>query len=330
MKFALLLVPALVAAALEADPPAKTGAPEESPERAVRDAPPTLADTAPRDAAGLHNVVAFGPAFWSGSVPEGDAGFATLRAWGVRTVISVDGAGPDVERATRFGIRYVHLPIGYNGFDEARKVQIVRAVRDLPGPIYVHCHHGKHRSAGAAGAVAASLGWLTATAAVERMRVAGTAPGYTQLYACTADARPLAAAAIDGAAADFPSVTRPRGMVEAMVAIDEANDRLRLVERAGWKTPEDHPDVVPSAEAGAVADHLRLLAGAPEGRARPQGFLDLLRAGQAAAERLESGLASKPVGDHGRLAADLKALQASCKDCHSAYRDTERPGAAQR
>jgi TonB family protein len=25
--------------------------------------------------------------------------------------------------------------------------RIVRAVRDLPGPIYVHCHHGKHRSA---------------------------------------------------------------------------------------------------------------------------------------------------------------------------------------
>lgn len=330
MRLAVLLAPILAIAVLSPEPPTTIVAGADSQGRAASDARPSLADTAPRDAAGVHNVVAFGPAFWSGSVPEGDAGFATLRDWGVRTVISVDGAEPEVDRARRFGIRYVHLPIGYNGFDEARKLELVRAVRDLPGPIYLHCHHGKHRSAGAAGTIAASLGWLAPSAAVERMRVAGTAPGYAQLYACTADSRPLPAAAIDGAAAEFPAVTRPRGMVEAMVAIDEAIDRLKMVERAGWTTPADHPDVVPSAEAGAVADHLRLVAGSQEGRARPKEFLELLRAGQAAAERLESGLSSRPVGDPARLAADLKALQASCRDCHSSYRDTERPGAAHR
>ena len=48
--------------------------------------PPTTATTAtdaPIDAPGLLNVVAYGPSVWSGSVPVGDAGFATLKAWGV-------------------------------------------------------------------------------------------------------------------------------------------------------------------------------------------------------------------------------------------------------
>ena len=129
-------------------------------------APPVAAATdAPRDLPGLHNVVDFrgqgADGFYSGSVPEGDAGFDALVGLGVKTVISVDGALPDLARAKARGLRYVHLPIGYDGFDDARKAELVRAVRDLPRPIYLHCHHGKHRSAGAAATIAVSLGWMT-------------------------------------------------------------------------------------------------------------------------------------------------------------------------
>ena len=122
---------------------------------------PTVDDDKPRDLTGLHNVVAYHDGFYSGGVPESNAGFDTLSAMGVRTIISVDGAVPDVDAAKARGIRYIHLPIGYNGFDESRKKELVRATRDAMyvGPVYMHCHHGKHRSAGAAGTVAASLGW---------------------------------------------------------------------------------------------------------------------------------------------------------------------------
>ena len=79
------------------------------------------------------------------------------------------------------------------------KLELVRASRDAlrEGPVYVHCHHGKHRSAGAAGTVAVSLGWLTAEKAIERMKVSGTAPNYTGLYQCTAEAMPLGVEVID-------------------------------------------------------------------------------------------------------------------------------------
>ena len=282
---------------------------------------PTTATNAPIDAPGLLNVVAYAPAVWSGSAPVGDAGFATLKAWGVQTVISVDGATPDLTRANANGIRYVHLPIGYDGFDDARKLQLVRAARDLPKPIYIHCHHGKHRSAGAAGTIAVSLGWLTTEAALARMKISGTAPNYTGLYACTASASLLSAAAIDQASPEFPAVTRPNGLVEAMLAIDDTNDRLVAIERAGWKVPADHADLVPVAEAAALADHLRLLAASPEIAARPQSFRDLLAKSQGLAQRLEDQLTTVPSGDPARLSADMQALQATCKDCHANARN---------
>ena len=295
--------------------------PTTAPTTPAQTPPPTTATNAPIDAPGLLNVVAYAPAVWSGSAPVGDAGFATLKAWGVQTVISVDGATPDLTRANANGIRYVHLPIGYDGFDDARKLQLVRAVRDLPKPIYIHCHHGKHRSAGAAGTIAVSLGWLTTEAALARMKISGTAPNYTGLYACTASASLLNAAAIDQASPEFPSVTRPNGLVEAMLAIDDTNDRLVAIERAGWKVPTDHTDLVPVAEAAALADHLRLLAASPEIVARPQSFRDLLAKSQGIAQRIEDQLTTVPSGDPARLSAEMQALQATCKECHASARN---------
>ena len=81
---------------------------------------PGVDETKPRDYPGICNAVTYHDGYVSGSVPEGDAGFDTLAAMGVKTIISVDGAVPEVERATVRGMRYIHLPIGYNGVDEKR------------------------------------------------------------------------------------------------------------------------------------------------------------------------------------------------------------------
>ncbi len=300
-----------------------TNAPAPAVARAAVTPAPTLEARQPADAPGLHNVVAYGPGLWSGSLPEGDAGFATLRAWGVRTVISVDGAEPDLARAQAAGIRYVHLPIGYNGFDEARKLELARAVHDLPGPFYVHCHHGKHRSAGAAATVAVALGMMGNQQAIERMHVSGTAPGYKGLYACAARTTPLAAAQLAAARSDFPAVTRPNGFVAAMVAIDEDMDHLKAIEAAGWTVPADHPDLVPPAVAGALADHFRLLQDDAASKAHPPAFAQMLARAARDAQLIEDALAA-PTATAARAAAlaePMRALAASCKDCHVRYRD---------
>jgi len=295
--------------------------------------PPSMSDDAAKDLEGLHNVVAYHEGFWSGGVPEGKAGFEQLRSMGVKTIISVDGAVPDLELAKSMGMRYVHLPIGYDGFDDARKAELVRAVRDLPKPIYLHCHHGKHRSAGAAAAVAVSLGWMTNEQAAARMKVSGTAAGYKGLWSCTAKAAPMAAAVIDAASASFPEVTRPESFVASMVAIDEAFDRLKLAEKAGWKAPADHPDLAPIADAGKLADLFRLIDEASLRKCSPEGADELkswMARSATAAAQLEAALEragkTAPEGPDAasqRAAATalMAALAADCKACHAKYRD---------
>ena len=94
---------------------------------------------------GIENTFRLSPRLYSGGDPHGVEALAALKELGVRTIISVDGATPDVETARKLGLRYVHLPIGYDGVPREQAVRLVQAVKTLPGPVYVHCHHGKHR-----------------------------------------------------------------------------------------------------------------------------------------------------------------------------------------
>lgn len=283
---------------------------------------PSVQDPKPHDYPGIHNAVAYHPGFVSGSAPEGQQGYDTLAAMGVRTIVSVDGSVPPVELASARGMRYIHLPIGYNGFDDERKKQLVRAVRDAmqDGPVYIHCHHGKHRSAGAAAAVAASLGWLTADQGVARMKVSGTAPNYTGLYACASAAAPMTVSVIDAVPANFPAVWKPSGFVQGMVEIDEVMEHLKAIEAAGWKRPPNHPDLVPAAEAGRLADLHRVLLQGDFTQRKPADFAALMLVGQERAQVLEDMLVAGKA-DPAALSAQLKALNASCKDCHAQYRD---------
>jgi len=284
---------------------------------------PGLSDTKPRDLPGLHNVVAYHDNFLSGSAPEGDAGFDSLSALGVKTVISVDGAAPEVDRASARHLRYIHLPIGYNGFDDARRLELARAVRDAAraGLVYIHCHHGKHRSAGAAAAVAVALGWLTPDAATARMRVSGTGENYTGLYRCVAVAKPIDAKALDAVEADFPTVNQPQGWVKTMVEVDAVFDRLKAIESAGWTTPKDHPDLVPVAEAGRLADLFRMLDTPGSSNARPTACIDLLRGAQRHAQTLEDLLSATPKASNEALGRQVQAVAESCKACHGRFRD---------
>lgn len=283
---------------------------------------PTLSDRVPKDLPGLHNVVAYHANYWSGGAPEGDAGFDSLAGMGVRTVISVDGAIPEVNRAAARGIRYIHLPIGYNGFDETRRLELARATRDAlrDGPVYIHCHHGKHRSAGAAGTVVASLGWASNDDMVARMKVSGTAPGYKGLYACTANAGVIDPAVLDALPAHFPSASRPVGFVKVMVELDETMERLKAVEKAGWTAPENHPDLVPAALAGQVADLLRHCAAGDRAGSKPHDFAARLRRNSDQAQALEDALAAGS-NDPLAMSAQFKTIADTCKACHAVYRD---------
>lgn len=283
---------------------------------------PAMADLAPREYPGIHNAVAYREAFISGGVPEGDAGFDTLAAMGVTTIISVDGAVPDVERARARGMRYIHLPIGYDGIDEMRTLELIRATRDAmhDGPVYIHCHHGMHRSAGAAAVVAVGLGWMMPEQATERMGISGTSQRYTGLYGCAAAATVISPEVIDQVPPDFPEISWPEDFISGMVGTETAMEHLRAIEEAGWRSPEDHPDLVPAAEAGRLANLLRVLADGDRAREADAQFIGMLLDGSELATTLEQLLAETPA-DHAALTEQLSRIGSSCTECHARYRD---------
>jgi protein tyrosine phosphatase (PTP) superfamily phosphohydrolase (DUF442 family) len=250
----------------------------------------------PVHADGLHNAFRLSPGLYSGSQPDGDAGFASLARLGVRTVVSVDGATPDVGTAARHGLRYVHLPVGYDGVPRDQAIAAARAVRELPGPAYLHCHHGKHRGPAVAACVLLALGDVTAAEAAEVLRIAGTDPKYRGLTAVPQAFAPPTAAEW-AAPVEFPATAAVPDLARLMVQVDERWDRLKADPTAD--------DAVQLAELYREA--ARLPAAAP--------MLSLMRAAEANA----AALARSPA-DRGRLAAG----QRLCNRCHADHRD--RPG----
>ncbi|MBL4702442.1 MAG: hypothetical protein JKX85_14425 [Phycisphaeraceae bacterium] len=275
--------------------------------------------TQPVNLPGLENVVAFTKSFYSGAVPIGEQGFATLKAMGIKTLISVDGAKPQLKYAKKYGLRYVHLPIGYDAVSKNRSLELARAARDLPGPFYIHCHHGKHRSAGATAVVSVMLGDLTPFAAIKRMHVSGTSLHYKGLFASVSQAVLVSDAVLDSASNAFPQVWQTRNLVDAMVAIDQVADHLKAIKAAGWKPPVNAPDLLPIAEAGRLADLLKNLGDDKQVSESAQ-MRDWILASSADASVLENQLMADKRRTQ-KLDEQLKRVLYSCTRCHEKYRN---------
>lgn len=280
--------------------------------------------TAGQDLGPLHNVLRVTPRMFSGNSPENDAAFAELQALGIKTIISVDGGKPMVDRAAAYGMRYVHLPVGYDGIEPQQQALIAKAYRDLDGPVYIHCHHGKHRGPAAAASAAVIVGEMTPDEGVDFLKAAKTAASYAGLYECVSSISAAVKELVDKSppADELPSVATVSGLVDNMVGVDFCFLNLEHVKKAGWTVPRDHPDIVPAAEAGRLADHYRVLMDDAECKAKAEEFGALLKKAWEEAQALEDGIVAE------RDAKDLDTMFAvveqSCKDCHTKYRNKKR------
>jgi protein tyrosine phosphatase (PTP) superfamily phosphohydrolase (DUF442 family) len=266
----------------------------------------------------LHNVLLVTDGLYSGSSPEGDAGFRSLVGLGVRTVVTVDGARPDVTRAREFGLRYVHLPIGYDGVPREQALRLARAVRDLPGPVYLHCHHGKHRGPAAAAAVRRCLDPdCGAAEAVAFLREAGTDPRYRGLFADVEALAPPTPAELDAVRPDFPELAEVPPLAALMVRIDEHNDQIKKYRDDGWRSADAAHQALLLLEAYREAARV-VDPGLSNGQ-----FAHWLGAATTAAERLEGSLRQTPTN---REAVEMafRAGSAACAGCHADCRDTRK------
>ncbi|MBK7998389.1 MAG: cytochrome c [Verrucomicrobia bacterium] len=267
----------------------------------------------------VHNLFRATTNVFSGNSPDSAAAFAEIATLGVKTIISVDGARPDAEAARKYGMRYIHLPIGYDGVPSNRVVELVKAAQTVTGPIYVHCHHGKHRGPAAVAVICeATAGWTT-NQAVAWLTEAGTATDYSGLYKSAMDFRLPEAAAL-GKIVELPEAAKTSSLVDAMVAIDEEMERLKSAQRNGWKGIPNQPDVVPAHTATILWEHLRELARIDDTAKRPEDYRTKLTASEKAAGQLRSLLRDANADTAARDTA-FKSLGQTCAACHKPYRN---------
>jgi len=277
------------------------------------------------EAPGIHNLYALGTNVFSGSTPEGAEGYAALAKLGVKTIISVDGAAPDAEAARKLGIRYVHLPHGYDGISTSLQWLLAKAGRELNGPIYVHCHHGKHRGPAAAAVICmADQGWSKAQAEAFLM-AAGTATNYVGLYAVVREFQPPTDARLNALPANFPEKAQVSGLTDAMVGIDERWEHLKEVRAAGYLAPKEHPDIQPANETVILWEHYRESQRLPEVIAKGTDMIERFKTAEAEAKEAERLLRLFGSGGNAEIKAQLDktfdAMAKSCSTCHKAHRD---------
>ena len=256
----------------------------------------------------------------AGAQPEGDAAFRELRDMGVKTIISVDGAKPDVETARKFGLTYVHLPITYSGVKPEEGRTIAKALEELPGPIYLHCHHGQHRSAAAVAVACVYNGTLPPERAESVLKTFGTGANYKGLWKAARDARPLPPGELDRVKVDYVPARQIPPLADAMVGVDERFDHIKAIQKGGWRAPANHPDLDPPHEALQLEEVFRELGRNDRSHAGKPDFARLLGEAEAGSRALREATATKPVNAAAADAA-FKRVSNACATCHTAYRN---------
>ncbi len=269
----------------------------------------------PVDYSALHNVIRLSEKLYSGGVPVGEEGFQVLQRLGVKTIITVDGEKPDVKTARKYGMRYVHVPFGYDGCPTPTANVLVKAVRDLPGPVYLHCHHGKHRSPAGAAFARIALDGIPNEQAVQELERAGTGKNYIGLYGDVRAYHPPTREELDRLKVEFREIAPTPQLVEAMVQIEKRFDTLLKLQKAGWKA---QPGTDAAYEALQLQELYTELNRTEEVRKHPTDYRNWMTEGEREGKALEANLRA------GRLEAASMALgkiAAGCGGCHAKYRN---------
>jgi protein tyrosine phosphatase (PTP) superfamily phosphohydrolase (DUF442 family) len=269
----------------------------------------------PVDFTALHNVIRVSEKLYSGGVPEGELGFKALKKLGIKTVITVDGEKPDLPLARKFALRYVHIPFGYDGCPTPVANVIAKAVRDLPGPIYMHCHHGKNRSPAGAALAQIAVDGITNEEAVKVLERAGTGKSYTGLYADVLAYKPPTKAELDALKVEFREVSPTPPMVEPMVQIGQRFERLSKLQKDGWKP---QPGIDPAYEALQLQELYTELNRTEQVRKHKPDFRKWMAEGERDGKALEAALRAAKL-DEANM--HLGRLTAGCGSCHALYRN---------
>jgi protein tyrosine phosphatase (PTP) superfamily phosphohydrolase (DUF442 family) len=139
---------------------------------------------------GVKNVYKLSPRILTGGKPEGETGFSELEKLGVKTIVSVTDDAPDEEAAGKHGMRYVHVPMTYEGVSPEQREKILKAVSETTEPVFIHCNSGRNRGATAAAICLMGVEHESTEEAIARMKMRGVDEKHQELYRAVEDFEP--------------------------------------------------------------------------------------------------------------------------------------------
>jgi protein tyrosine phosphatase (PTP) superfamily phosphohydrolase (DUF442 family) len=282
-----------------------------------------LPEVDPEEHPSLHNLFQLGDHILSGSEPHDEEAFQILHQKGIRTILSVDGKEPDEKLAAKYGMKYVHVPIQYKGITDEEMAKITKTFRELEGPFFVHCFHGKHRGPAAAEVGRLVLDGISRETALAEMRRCGTAESYEGLYTTIAYGTIPTESETSAMKWDFPAASPLDGIAGAMVLVSRADDHLKDLSKDGWQADPEHPDIDPVNEASKLASLFERSLAMEEVLLQPEDFRQWMADSKAQATALRDILRDLKTGSASMEQADkaYKAMSKTCTACHEVYRN---------
>lgn len=269
----------------------------------------------------LSNAIEVAPDIISGALPDQEESFAELRELGVKTIISVDGMRPDLRTAHNYGMQYVHFPNGYDGIPPSRVLELAKAIRDLPKPIYVHCHHGKHRSPAAVAAACVTLRLISHEQAFETLKLAGTNSGFKGLFESVRRSQPTSDSVLDSLPIEYHQISPVPPIAEMMVAVDDVMSRLVLAKKQNWPKLDSN-----ATDALMLKEHLVELGRLDETKIRSKDFQKLLNESASLIDSLENELRRasdvlNTTDSKFKASSLLIRAEDNCLRCHEQFRN---------
>ena len=258
----------------------------------------------------LSRLLQVSPDIYSGGQPKTAVAFRSLKELGIKTIVSVDGARPNEEAALAEGLRYIHIPIGYDAIPEAASLAYAQLMREVELPVFFHCHHGRQRGPAASAIALRASSGCSSEAALEVLHAAGTSKKYSGLWR-DVEAWTAAPEAVDSVA--LPALHELPAFTVKMADIDRTWDGIKKLRDGDWESVS----LVPQTQlllqqlqdcAGEIpAEHI-------QDQKLHRGLEDVI----SFAERMQNAAEAL---DKDLLEESFRDLRASCNDCHADYRN---------
>lgn len=259
----------------------------------------------------IENFYQISSDLYSGGEPYSPEAFALLKKHNIKSILTVDAAIPQVELARKHGIRYIQIPIGYDGIATDTANEIAQAFELAPKPMYVHCHHGKHRGPTACMVIGVAHYNWTEQQAVKWLHDAGTAEAYKGLYQTARDFKkkdyqPNRRKLLK----DFPETAKVDQLPRAMADMGRIYDLLKKHNR--------NNEILKFDQAILLQEAFHEMQRTAFNQKQPQDYRDWMKASEEISIELRAALDKKDATLGSKL---YQALASTCKKCHLKYRD---------